>query len=843
MTDFDKFVMWNCAGLRATTASTDEKFAFFDSQCPNGNFSVAAIIETHHKDAADFSQDLGRYKQTHHLFHSPVENETHSGVIVLISKSFEIFQQSEPLPGRLMNFQMKKSDEILNLSVFYGPQWGKLKKEDVRTVLDKFSTLHEADHTNLIMGDFNFVDLDVDKGKNMDARDRMIKPIWDNILCKHILVDPFRAQCPRKRIFSFTSAQGKSRGDRLYISEDKIASVTNIRYTTTPFKTAHKLFTFNIRNGPKIGPSTWKMNSSILEDENYTSEIEEIFEGLQAMDIENPLDWWDLFISVVSGTTISYTKAKAKTRNSLKQYYHSQVDFYEAKESLTAHETHKYNHYKNCINEILMEEIRGHEIRTKGQPKYEINEPDISMYSKFEKRYQAKSVIYELSDDTGQVKTGTNKLLDITEKFYTKLFKKSTINTAKQNKLLKKISKKLSLNDRHSLDRLLTLEELEKAVMSLANGKSPGPDGITSEFYKKFWYLIKDKFLDYINTAKKLGFRDLRNRSSTTLIYKHKGELYKLDNYRPIALINIDIKILTKVLSNRLRPVLPSIIHHSQTAVDARRIDNTVHLLRDLVDLINKDDEGALIFLDQEKAFDRVEHEFLFATMKAFGIGNSFIDWLKVLYSNATTTIKVNGFHTNPIPLTRGLRQGCPLSPSLYVLIIEIFALQLRTNTNIVGFKIGGERIVSLHYADDTTIVIKQNCCFKEVFKEIQEYEMASGAKVNYRKTKGLWLGRWKNRTDKPLGISWTCENVRNLGIYVGNEDPIRRTFEEILPKIKKSMNYWKQFQLSKFSKVRVLEIFHASRLWYASTFYPVPLEMKKELQTEFKNYVNFPRA
>ena len=152
-----------------------------------------------------------------------------------------------------------------------------------------------------------------------------------------------------------------------------------------------------------------------------------------------------------------------------------------------------------------------------------------------------------------------------------------------------------------------------------------------------------------------MGFRGLRNRSSTTLIYKHKGELYKLDNYRPIALINIDIKILTKALSNRLRPVLPSIIHHSQMAVDARRIDNTVHLLRDLVDLINKDDEGALIFLDQEKAFDRVEHEFLFATMKAFGIGNSFIGWLKVIYSNATTTIKVNGFHTNPIPLTRGL--------------------------------------------------------------------------------------------------------------------------------------------------------------------------------------------
>ena len=107
---------------------------------------------------------------------------------------------------------------------------------------------------------------------------------------------------------------------------------------------------------------------------------------------------------------------------------------------------------------------------------------------------------------------------------------------------------------------------------------------------------------------------------------------------------------------------------HSQTAVDGRKIDYTVHLIRDLIDLVNKDDlDGALIFLDQEKAFDRVEHKFLFKTLQGFGFGDNFIDWLKILYSNATTKIKVNGHFTESIPLTRGLRQGCPLSPSLYV--------------------------------------------------------------------------------------------------------------------------------------------------------------------------------
>ena len=227
----------------------------------------------------------------------------------------------------------------------------------------------------------------------------------------------------------------------------------------------------------------------------------------------------------------------------------------------------------------------------------------------------------------------------------------------------------------------------------MQKNKSPGPDGITAEFYKKFWYLIKEKFRAYLNTAKITGFRDYRNTSSTTLIYKRKGEVYELSNYRPIALINVDLKILTKTLSSRLQPVLPSIIHYTQTAINGRRIDHTCHLLRDLIDLINKEDlEGAFIFLDQEKAFDRVEHDFLFKTMSAFGIGDSFIDWLRVLYKNAFTTIKVNGHFTDPILLSRGLRQGCPLSPLLYVLVIEIFALQLRVNPNIVGFTIEGEK-------------------------------------------------------------------------------------------------------------------------------------------------------
>ena len=136
--------------------------------------------------------------------------------------------------------------------------------------------------------------------------------------------------------------------------------------------------------------------------------------------------------------------------------------------------------------------------------------------------------------------------------------------------------------------------------------------------------------------------------------------------------------------------------------------------------------------------------------MKAFGIGPAFIHWVRQIYSNASTRIKVNGFLSDNIPLNRGVRQGCPLSPLLYVLIIEILALHFRKNPDIVGFTVGGEKIVRLHYVDDAIVTIEQNKCFKEVIKELTEFEKASGAQVNYTKTKGLWGGAWKDHTDAP---------------------------------------------------------------------------------------------
>ena len=377
---------------------------------------------------------------------------------------------------------------------------------------------------------------------------------------------------------------------------------------------------------------------------------------------------------------------------------------------LSSSQAGHYNFLKGKLRLLEEKLVDGYRQRTRGLPAYEQREPDIAFYAKLEKRSAQRTVIGELRDKHGEVFSDNENLMHIVTDFYTDLYTPTPVEESVQEKLLGNVDRALTAHQQAMLDAPLSAKELQQAVYDLNENKSPGLDGFTAEFYKKIWSLIKDRYTDYINCADQTSFSTFKITSVTTLLYKEKGDTDDLKNYPPISLINVDLKILTKTLTNRLKEVLPSITHFTQTAVDGRRIDNTVHMLLDFVQLANAQNlESAFIFLDQEKAFDRVNHDFLYKSMRAFGIGPVFIRWIRQMYSNATTRVKVNGFLSDNIPLRSGVRQGCPLSPLLYVLIIEILALQFRKNPDIVSFTVGGEKIVSMHYADDAIITILQN--------------------------------------------------------------------------------------------------------------------------------------
>ena len=129
-----------------------------------------------------------------------------------------------------------------NLTVYYAPQVKTINKTQMVIIVKKFSQVHDVSQNNVIIGDFNFADKDVDKGKGMSNRDKMMNSSWEEFKSVTAMVDPFRVQSPKRRVYSFVSNAGKSRGDRVYVKEENVPNISDHKYSLTPFNNAHKIF-------------------------------------------------------------------------------------------------------------------------------------------------------------------------------------------------------------------------------------------------------------------------------------------------------------------------------------------------------------------------------------------------------------------------------------------------------------------------------------------------------------------------------------------------------------------------------------------------------------------------
>ena len=220
-----------------------------------------------------------------------------------------------------------------------------------------------------------------------------------------------------------------------------------------------------------------------------------------------------------------------------------------------------------------------------------------------------------------------------------------------------------------------SLQECIDAIKTMPNNKTPGTDGFPTEFYKSFInelgeYLIRS--FQYSYQYGKLSM-DQRRAIINVIPKKDKDPLY-IGNWRPISILNTDYKIIAKCLALRLKKVLPEIINNDQTGfLPGRYIGENIRLVLDMLEYTNTTNTPGLMFLaDFEKAFDKLEWDFLFHTLKFFGFGQDFITWIKILYSDIMSCVLNNGHASEFFFLKRGLRQGCPLSPLLFLLCSEI---------------------------------------------------------------------------------------------------------------------------------------------------------------------------
>ena len=457
-----------------------------------------------------------------------------------------------------------------------------------------------------------------------------------------------------------------------------------------------------------------------------------------------------------------------------------------------------------------------------------------------EKQNQTRKNITSLKNKNGEVKSENEEILKIAKDYYTELYKKAQTNQDEQEIFLNKYEKEIS-NDWHpKLTKTFEEKEIFQALKSMEENKSPGKDGIPMEFYITFWQILKKDFtelLNYIFFVKK-ELPDSMKTAIISMIPKKDPNDTDIAKWRPISLLCVDYKIITKVLTNRLLPTLDEIISIEQSAVVPNRtIYNNLFTIRDLIEYSNKKKIPSYILnFDQEKAFDKVDRNYMFKCLEKMNYPKEYIEFIKIIYRETYSEIQNNGYFSESIKLERGVRQGCPLSFPLYCTQNDVFTNSVNKDENIKGFKLPGrkENIKLSQYADDTSFISTDFSDIPFIFEQFTKYKKATGCTLNIDKTEGLLM-----QTDRIFNnngrfpIKWkTIDYIKILGIHFNNDTEMTQRYNitKCIQKMENNVKIQNQRHLSLKGKTIIINTILLSKLWYVCSVFPLPKDLLQEI-------------
>ena len=824
----------NVRGLR-NTVKRNKIFAYIKAK----NIDIALLQETHGTPEIEeqWAKEWGSP-----VFYSHFNSKSR-GVMIMSSNKLNVSHIANDNHGRYLAVTCLINENKITIVNIYAPNSENEQITFFRSVRELIANQMISNEL-IIAGDFNVHLENIDKKGGQPTVKRSRAAI-ELLITDNNLTDIWRSKHPNEHSYTWEQeTKGiMCRLDYFLISK-AVTKIVKTCKITTSIQTDHKMVIMEIDS--KItnnrGPGLWKFNNSLLDDHTYCKKVHEVIATAWENDTQTSEFKWEYLKFNIQTTTIQYSKQKARLRRELEHNITEQMDaLYKIKceDSLTTVQETEYQSLMRVLEELIAYKEHGAKIRSKIEFIEQNEKSNKFFYNQEHKAFERKTIT-TLTINDEQIED-EKRIREELHKYYQELFtSKITSDTFPQHI---ENQAKCNDNDRKECDKKLTTIEAYAALLKMNKGKSPGSDGLTVEFYSTFWDHIGPKLVETLNESNsKSELPTSLRRGVITLLHKRNKDPLLIKNWRPVSLLNVDYKLFTKCLAVRVQSTISSLIHYDQKGfIKGRYIGENIRQIEDTLEYTNKKDKtGILLLMDFEKAFDSIEWKYMDKVLEVFNFGQEFRRLVKLCYTNNTSTIMNNGFSSGWFKVSRGVRQGCPLSGYLFLLCIEILAQLIRNDKDIVGLRLLNTIIKLSLFADDASCFVEDEQSIKYIFECTEKFSQYSGLKLNLEKSQLVYLGPWKTKSQVIHGIAPCMESFNALGIELGHEKAVcyTRNITEKIGKMKQKLGIWSIRSLSLLGKVLIAKSFGMSNLIYSLSNVDCSIQSIKEAQQNINKFI-----
>eukprot|EP00253_Pinus_taeda_P013921 PITA_13921 len=492
-------------------------------------------------------------------------------------------------------------------------------------------------------------------------------------------------------------------------------------------------------------PAPFKFNSSWLQDPSFNNLFKTSWIRPDRNASERKSFLFMENLKRLKKATISWAKERQKKQNEDLMKIREELKFLES----IATDGYSTQASKDRIllleksqNQILL--AKEEEWRLKSRAIWlKSGDENTSFFHNYAKGRKSANTIWSLKDEEGRVVKTFTDLSGLGRRHFQRIFSDSGEATiAEVMRTAQCFPSFIEEGEANELSIPVSKEEVEAAMKNMAKDKSPGPDGWTIELFLHFFDLIGSEITEVVEESRLKGEIYRPFNSTFIALIPKKDELETFEDFRPISLCNCIYKIIAKVIAIRLVPILSRNISIEQFGfLDGRQIHEAIGVAQEVIHNVKqKKKKGVVLKIDLSKAYDRINWLYLRLLLTHLGFNYSFISWIMGCISNVSFVVLINGAASPFFKSQRGLRQGCPLSPLLFLLVAEGLSrliLKARRTDKIKGIEVAINLYIShLLFVDD--ILIFSNGSYNELkeFKNIFDLFMkATGMQINSGKS------------------------------------------------------------------------------------------------------------